>query len=109
MDTNMNMNLLVNDVALRIKQVSDYSDTYVSRLRVDFLNGYSLSIIRGWGTYGSAKGLFEIAVIKDDKFVTRSLGEMRGLGDTYDDVMGWQTEDEVRDWAVFVANLSDGG
>lgn len=107
MDTNMNMNLLVNDVALRIKQVSDYSDTYVSRLRVDFLNGYSLSIVRGLGTYGSESGLFEIAVIKDDKFVTRSLGEMRGFGDIRDDVMGWQTEDEVRDWAVFAANLSE--
>lgn len=106
---NMNMNLLVNDVALKIKQVSDRSDTYVSRLRVDFLNGYSLSIIRGWGTYGSESGLFEIAVIKDGEFVTRSLGEMRGFGDICDDVMGWQTEAEVRDWAVSVANLSDEG
>lgn len=31
--------------------------------------------------------------------------EKRRLGDIYDSVMGWQTESEVRDWAVFVANL----
>lgn len=99
------MSLLVDDVALKIEKVFDNSEPFVSRLRVDFKNGYTLSIIRGRWTYGSEDGLFEIAVIRDGEFVTRSLAEKRGLGDIDDDVMGWQTESEVRDWAVFVANL----
>jgi hypothetical protein len=39
------------------------SDGYISRARVEFTNGYSASVVRGIGTYGSEDGLYELAVL----------------------------------------------
>jgi hypothetical protein len=56
-------------------------------------NGYSISVVTGGGLYGDINkdkfdaSTFEVAVFApDDKFVR--------IGD-YDDVIGWQTKDEV--------------
>jgi hypothetical protein len=56
---------------------------------VNYDNGYSASIVRGSGSYGGDKGLYEIAVIY--------LGSI--CKDTYitDDVLGWLTEADVED------------
>lgn len=101
-----NLNLLTNDITHKIKSVEDHSNDYASRLRVTFNNGYSLSIIRGDWSYGGESGLFEIAVIdSDNEWFTRQVNEAMFGEELYDDVKGWQTESEVKQWAIFVANL----
>jgi hypothetical protein len=44
-----------------IKEVRDTSDFMVKCRSVIFKNGYELSVIYGYGTYGSQSGLFEVA------------------------------------------------
>ena len=100
-----NLNLMTNDVTHKISQVDDESDRFISRLHVTFLNGYCLSIVRGWGTYGGKDGLFEIAVFLGEEIVTAGLirnGEAVGEA-----VVGWQAEEDVRQWAIYVANLPE--
>jgi hypothetical protein len=58
-----------------------------------FDNGYGASIVRGFGTYGSENGLYELAVLK---------GSRKNWGITYDtpiteDVEGHLTPDDVSD------------
>lgn len=101
----MNLNPLTNDVTHKIYQVQDGSDPWISRLKVQFKNGYELSIVRGLGTYGSDQGLFEIAVFYDGEFVTRELQD----DEDADSVIGYLTESDVRHWAVRIANLPNRG
>ncbi len=49
-----------------IESVVDMSDSIMNRVRVNFKNGYGLSIIRGEYSYGGGDGLFEIAPINKD-------------------------------------------
>ena len=58
--------------------------------RVSFENGYGASVIRGRGTYGADKDLYELAVLHDDRLCYDS-----GLTD---DVVGWLTPDDVSEW-----------
>jgi hypothetical protein len=54
--------------------------------KLDFPNGYSVSVVTGDGAYQN-EGEYEVAVLKDNKLSY----------DTHitDDVLGWQSEDEV--------------
>lgn len=70
-------------------------------MRKFFDNGYGVSIVSGYGSYGGESGLFELAVLvgNEDKWDL-----------TYDtpitnDVIGWLTEDEANEIANQVAAL----
>jgi len=54
---------LFNDLNIINIERNDSMD--IQRLRVNFQNGYSLSIVKGWGTY-CGHGTYEVAVIKDE-------------------------------------------
>jgi hypothetical protein len=56
---------------------------------VDFGN-YQLSIIKNESSYGNAKGLYEIAVFKDNQQV-----ELPGITEQGDTVKGFLSTDEV--------------
>lgn len=49
-----------NDLILRTE---DKSYDWIKRIRIIFKNTLQLSIVKGDGTYGADKGLFEIAII----------------------------------------------
>lgn len=53
----------------------------------DFDNGYSASVVRGIGTYGGEEGLFELAVLHNEKLCYDT--------PITDDVIGWQTAAEI--------------
>lgn len=56
--------------------------------KVKFANGYGVNIIRRPGSYGYASGLFEVAVLGLD-------GRLTFNTPVADDVIGWQTIEDV--------------
>lgn len=58
--------------------------------KVHFSNGYGVSVVRGFGTYGNEDGLYEVAVLFGDELCYDS-----GLTE---DVVGWLDEDGVTEW-----------
>lgn len=82
---------------------SDMSDPHTARLRVEFPNGFELSVIRGEYSYGGDAGLFEVAVIDPAGSFTRAAF----TEDPGDDVLGWQTPADVEALALRVAALSE--
>lgn len=88
-------------------EFEDRSDSYMTRLRVNFPNGYALSVIRNrggmggfGGSYGAESGLMEIALYDGEGEFTQILWP-----ENYDDVMGWMTHDDVMDYAEKAAAL----
>jgi len=65
--------------------------------RHTFPNGYSVSVVRGSGTYGAEAGLYELAVMHDGKLVYDT--------PVTDDVLGWLTEGDVTERMNEVAHL----
>ncbi|MBV1928682.1 MAG: hypothetical protein KUG81_04140 [Gammaproteobacteria bacterium] len=65
-----------------IESVVDKSDSFVSRIRVNFKNGYGLSIIRGHGSHGADEGLFEIAPVNKDDELDGRLFDAEHKGDS---------------------------
>ena len=63
----------------------------------DFPNGYSASVIRHQYSYGHEKGLWELAVMRDDTLVYDT--------PVADDVIGNLSEDEVDKLLIDIANL----
>ena len=66
-------------------------------------NGYGASVIKGWGTYGGDKGLWELAVIE-------FMGSSDDYGLIYDtpvtnDVLGYLTLEEVDKILLQIAEL----
>ena len=57
-------------------------------LRFTFPNGYTGSVVRHFGSYGGPQGLWEIAVMYDGVIVYDT--------PITDDVLGWQTEEDVK-------------
>lgn len=49
-----------------IDHIEDRSDPTMARARIHFKNGYELSVIKGFGSYGSSQGLFEIAIMREN-------------------------------------------
>lgn len=97
---------LTGGIPDRIDKVVDCSDRFVSRILVSFSNGYKLSIIRGDMSYGGASGLFEIAIIDNlGEFCTKRINRLRFCESLNGDVIGWLSEDEVKGWVIYVANL----
>ena len=66
------------------KTSKDYSRVYDKkgydeyRKVWEFPNGYGISVIRGYGTYGFEQGLFEIALLKDG-FLIYDDGDFRDV------------------------------
>lgn len=60
---------------------------FMERASLQFPNGYGISVIRGTYSYGGDEGLYECAVLKDDKLYYDS--------PITDDVIGYCDEDEV--------------
>ncbi len=58
--------------------------------RVYFDNGYGASVVRGPGTYGSDRGLYELAVLGKDGQITYNTP-------ITDDVIGYLREIDVTD------------
>lgn len=79
----------------KIISVENNSDGFITRARVVFANGYELSVIRGWGTHGSELDLYEIAIFYNEQMI-----EIDG-----DSVLGYQSDDDVRNWMLLIANL----
>jgi len=103
-----NLNLMTNDIAHKILYAEDASEESMLRLHVTFLNGYCLSIVKGETaegveTHGNEQGLLEIAVLRDGGIVTSEL--IRNGKAIGGNVVGWQTKEDVRQWAIYVANL----
>jgi hypothetical protein len=66
--------------------------------RLQFENGYGVSVVRGDYSYGGRDGLYELAVLGKDGMVTY---------DTHvtNDVMGHLTMQEVTDTMIEIQNL----
>ena len=65
--------------------LSSYAVEY--RKKWNFPNGYGISVIRGFGSYGQREGLFEIALLKNG-----SLAYDKG---DFEDVIGHLTPEKV--------------
>ena len=54
--------------------------------RYTFDNGYTMSILRKEGTYGALEGLFEVAVVHNDRIIydTPVTGDVVGWADLAD-------------------------
>jgi len=57
--------------------------------RMELKNGYEISVVAGRGSHGDGKTTFEVAVFDRQ-------GDMISLSE-YDQVLGYQTKDEVTD------------
>ena len=66
--------------------------------RLQFENGYGVSVIRGDYSYGGRDGLYELAVLGKDGMVTYDT-------DVTNDVMGYLTMQEVTDTMIEIQNL----
>jgi hypothetical protein len=84
---------LLNDLNIINIERSDSMD--IQRLRVNFQNGYTLSIVKGWGTY-CGQGTYEVAVIKD---------EALDYTHTNGDVLQSQTPEEILKLAKLINSL----
>lgn len=65
--------------------------------RHDFPNGYGVSVVRGFGTYGSDQGLYELAVMYKGSICYNS--------PITEDVVGWLTLEQAQELADQVAAL----
>lgn len=75
---------------ISIDHIENLSDSDMARARIHFKNGYELSVIKGFGSYGSKEGLFEIAIMRKDGEYANELYEE---GDS--DVLGFLTLEKV--------------
>ena len=67
------------------------------KARIDFDNGYGVSVIRSPYSYGGNQGLYELAVIKDNNLCYDT--------PITDDVLGYLTEDQVSDYLRQIQEL----
>ena len=67
------------------------------KARIDFDNGYGVSVIRSPYSYGGNQGLYELAVIKDNNLCYDT--------PITDDVLGYLTEDQVTDYLRQIQEL----
>lgn len=67
------------------------------RVRLTFDNGYTASIVRGFGTYGNESGLYEMAVMHDGNLVYDT--------PVTDDVIGHVHSEQVPEICAQIAAL----
>lgn len=68
------------------------------RAIMNFPNGYGISVINSAFSYGGDMGLYEVAVLKDEKVCSTPLIE-------HDDVAGWLTEEDVTEFMQKIQEL----
>jgi len=101
----------MSDLAIRINSipgvtVRENSDSYVTRIRVAFENGYELSVIQSKkeagfsAAYGEAGVSVELALFDGNGEFTRILWPEEN-----NDVLGWQNFDEAISYAEKAAAL----
>lgn len=92
------MEMIPTNVTLpEFVSMSDLSDAYTKCVRIEFPNGYEASVIQGEFTYGGKRGLFEVAVIKDENIqYDTPLGP---------DVLGYLTKEEMVNTLWKIASL----
>ena len=59
---------MINFLDKNIKTIENSSDEFMTRAFVTFNNNETISIIRGKGSYGGSRGLFEISVSNPSVF-----------------------------------------
>lgn len=74
-----------------VDYIEDKSSECIKRLRVHFKNGYQLSIIFGYGTFGYLEGTFEIAAFDN---VNSMDSRLIGLDHPCDE-LGYQTKENI--------------
>lgn len=67
--------------------------------RFTFPNGYTASVIRYPGSYGYEMDLWEVAVLYDDEIVYDT--------PITNDVIGWLSEEEVKETLLQIRNLPE--
>ena len=65
--------------------------------KLEFDNGYGVSVITGYGAYGSTNAPYELAVLKD--------GSLCYNTEITNDVIGYLTPDDVTDYMKQVQEL----
>lgn len=88
-----------------IDHIEDMSDYLIKRARVYFKNNkFELSIVYGFGTYGSNNGLLEIAIFDKDGNMTDFFYE-----DEYKNnpVLGYLTKEEVIEYIKKIGSYKE--
>ena len=75
-----------------------YDDKVWSRSYMMFDNGYGVSVVRGPHSYGGQSGLYELAVLDTDGFITYETH-------ITDDVLGFLTPDDVTHHMIEIQEL----
>ena len=66
--------------------------------KVEFDNGYGVSVVRGFGTYGAEDGLYELAVTKNGRLCYDT--------PITDDVLGYLSPEDVERYMRMVRKLT---
>ena len=83
------------DLEFAVRQNSSVVDGQVAAMEFD--NGYGISVITGYGAYGSTDAPYEIAVLKD--------GGLCYDTEITDDVIGYLTPDKVTEYMIRIQEL----
>jgi len=89
---------MTNEIALRETDFDVPEGDFAKK--AFFPNGYGISVIRHYGSYGYKSGLFECVVIRgteEDWYIDVSV--------LHGDVLGWQTPADVVAYARKIAQL----
>lgn len=70
---------------------------FMERARLQFSNGYGISVVRGTYLYGGDEGLYECAVLKDDELCYDT--------PITDDVIGYCDENKVNEIIKLIEEL----
>lgn len=74
--------------------------------KMEFENGFGLSVVRHYSSYGSNRGLYEAVVITRDK---HGEWKINYETDITNDVIGWLNENDVSDLLQRVEMLDENG
>jgi len=86
-----------------VQDVRCLSDDLSKRLRIIFKNGYGISVIKGYGSYGFERGLYEVAPLNKDGGLCGALL----WGDGCDDVEGYLSVEDVANYALKIAEIKE--
>ena len=84
---------------LEFEQLNDTPYMVGKKSRMQFDNGYGVSVISHTHSYGGRSGLYEVAVLDKDGFLTYETP-------VTSDVIGYLTEEDVTDVMKQVQNLT---
>lgn len=94
--------LITQNQNRHIERLEDDSDELIKRIRIHFKNGYQLSVIFGFGTYGKDENLMEIAIFDWDGEFCPHLFDVE---DTDEDVLGYCDKPKVSHYIDKIGRL----